>query len=86
MKIYGTFQGEFRSISFTEYKDNAGKMAKSFKIGVELSDADMGMLPCVDLEEHIMKSGIKKGDICSFDFEFNTDYNRLRVMTMNKLK
>lgn len=85
MKIDGSFQGEFRSLLFTEYKDKSGNLAKSYKLGVELSDSDLGTVPCVDLTEQIAKLGIKKGSTCRFYFEYNTDYNWFRVMSLDKI-
>lgn len=87
MKINGEFKGEFRSLSSSEYTNNSGQKAKSWKVGVELSDTELGTLPCAaEVQQTVANLGIKKGDICTFQFEYNTDYNRLRVVSLVKYK
>ena len=81
MKIGTTFRGEFRGVSERPYTAKDGSTQKSYKVGVELDNGEMGQLPCgKEFLLSLDKTGTVKGDNVKFFAEYDSDYNRLRVL------
>lgn len=81
MKVGLTFKGEYRGVIERPYTAKDGSTQKSYKVGVELGNGEMGQLPCgKEFLASREETGIIKGDIVTFFAEYDSDYNRLRVL------
>lgn len=80
MKIQTSFEAEIRTLVGTSYKTDDGKQGTSYKIGLELSNGDMGQLPCT--KEFVAlydRKDVVKGDLCRVYAEYDSNYKSLKV-------